>query len=62
MSKPQRSKRLTSFKEFAYGKSLSKGFLAGFKRYVGKDYMTDEEWQEQLTKYQNRSINTQKED
>lgn len=62
MSKPQRSKRLVSFTEFVQGKSLSKGFLAGFKRYVGKDYMSKEEWQKQLQKYQNRSINTQKED
>lgn len=62
MSKPQKSKRLTSFTEFAQGKSLSRVFLAGFRRYVGKEFMTDAEWAEQLKTYQNRNVNTQKED
>ncbi len=62
MSKPQRSKRLTSFTEFVSDKALSGAFLAGFRRYVGKDFMTDAEWKEQLKNYQNRTINTQKED
>lgn len=56
MSKPQRSRRLTSFTEFVQGKSFSRGFLAGFKRYVGKEFMTDAEWKEQLQKYQHRNI------
>lgn len=62
MSKPQKSKRLTSFTEFTQGKSLSRVFLAGFRRYVGKEFMTDAEWAEQLKTYQNRNVNTQKED
>lgn len=61
MSKPKRSGRLTSFTEFVYDENLSPVFLAGFKRYVGKEFMTDEEWKIQLHNYQNRSI-TQKED
>lgn len=56
MSKPQRSRRLTSFTEFVQGKSFSRGFLVGFKRYVGKEFMTDAEWKEQLQKYQHRNI------
>lgn len=56
MNKPQKSRRLTSFTEFIQGKQLSRGFLAGFKRYVSKDFMTDEEWKEALKTYQNRTI------
>lgn len=52
--KPERSKRLVSFAEFTRGKDLRRTFLAGFKRYAGKEFMTYEEWAETLTKYQNR--------
>lgn len=52
--KPQKSKRLISFKEFITGKSLKRTFLAGFKRYAKKEYMTQEEWSHILNEYQNR--------
>ena len=52
--KPERSKRLVSFDEFISGKDLRRTFLAGFKMYAGKEFMTYEEWTETLTKYQNR--------
>ena len=53
-NKPQKSKRLISFTEFAAGKALRRVFLAGFKKYAKKEFMTEEEWTSILHEYQNR--------
>lgn len=54
LRKPQKSKRLVSFKEFVAGKPLKRTFLAGFKNYAKKEFMTEEEWTALLEEYQNR--------
>ena len=53
-AKLQKSKRLVSFSEFTNGKGLSRVYLAGFKRFVKKDFMTEEDWTKALSQYQNR--------
>lgn len=52
--KPQKSKRLISFNEFIIGKPLKRTFLAGFKKYANKEFMTEEEWTTVLNEYKNR--------
>lgn len=54
MNKPQKSKRLISFNEFVAGKALKRVFLAGFKKYAKKEFMTEEEWTNLLNEYKNR--------
>lgn len=54
IKKPQKSKRLTSFREFVAGKQLKRVFIAGFRKYAKKEYMTEEEWNALLHEYQNR--------
>ena len=53
-NKPQKSKRLVSFREFTMGKQLKRTFLAGFKKYAKKEFMTEQEWTTLLHEYQNR--------
>ena len=53
-NKPQKSKRLVSFNEFVAGKALKRTFLAGFKKYAKKEFMTEEEWTTLLHDYENR--------
>lgn len=53
-NKPQKSKRKLSFREFVAGKRLKRTYLAGFKRYAKKEFMTEEEWTNTLREYQNR--------
>ena len=50
----QKSKRLVSYKEFIAGKNLKRTFLAGFRRYAKKEYMTEQEWNSKLSEYQKR--------
>lgn len=52
--KPQKSNRLVSFTEFTMNKTLKSVFLAGFKRYAKREFMTQEEWELTLKEYQNR--------
>jgi hypothetical protein len=52
--KPQKSERLVSFEEFVRGKNLKRVFLAGFKKYAKKSFMTAEEWTTLLEEYKNR--------
>ena len=54
MEKPQKSERLVSFTEFVAGKALRRTFLAGFKKYAKKEFMTEQEWTTTLNEYQNR--------
>ena len=54
MKKPQKSERLVSFTEFVAGKALRRTFLAGFKKYAKKEFMTEKEWTATLNEYQNR--------
>lgn len=54
IKKPQKSERLVSFDEFVMGKGLKRVFLAGFKRYANKTFMTAEEWTTLLEEYKNR--------
>lgn len=51
-SKPTKSKRKVSFKEFILGKNLKREIVAGFKMYVnGVEFMTEEEWNATYNKY-----------
>lgn len=54
LTKPQKSKRKISFREFVAGKQLKRTFLAGFKKYAKVEFMTEEEWTKTLSDYQNR--------
>ena len=54
MKKPHKSERLVSFAEFVAGKTLRRTFLAGFKKYAKKEFMTEQEWTTTLNEYRNR--------
>ena len=54
LTKPQKSERLVSFTEFTTGKSFKRSFLAGFKKYAKKEFMSEEQWKETLSNYQTR--------